>query len=308
KPLRSPPARPHFMTPYTLADLQSRNRLDAGHVKPARLAVIGSPVKHSASPRMHQPALDEAGIDARYVAVEVDPGAVAEAFQQMRALGFIGTNVTVPHKFDAKAACDEIDEAAEMLGAVNTVRFDPDATRGSNTDGYGFEQAVRESLDFSLEGQSVMIAGAGGGAGGAIAAHCVLAGVSRLVLANRTVSKIEALAARLSGRGTEILTTSLGSPEVTRLAWDSRLLVNTSSLGLKTDDPSPLLPECFQPHHAVFDTIYQPPITPFLRAARTAGASAANGQDMLLHQGIQAFRFWFPESQPEAAMRRGLAG
>jgi shikimate dehydrogenase len=297
--MSSPPLHP-------FTDLASRDRLDAGHSKPARLAVIGWPVKHSASPRMHQPALDEAGIDARYVAVEVEPGQVGEAFSRMRDLGFIGCNVTVPHKFDAMAACDEIDEAARMLGAVNTVRFDADATRGSNTDGYGFEQAVREALACELPGRSVMIAGAGGGAGGAIAAHCVLAGVKRLVLANRTVSKIEALAQRLSGGATEVITTALDSPEIGQLDQGCELLVNTSSLGLKETDPSPLPVECFRADHLVFDTIYQPPLTPFLKAAALAGATTANGKDMLLHQGVKAFRFWFPDTTPESAMRRGL--
>ena len=294
------------MTVFTLADLADRERLDVGHDKPARLAVIGYPVGHSASPRMHQPALDEARIDARYVAVEVEPGQVAEAFRRMRDLGFIGCNVTVPHKFDAMEACDEIDEAARMLGAVNTVRFDADLTRGSNTDGYGFEQAVRESLHFELAGKSVLIAGAGGGAGGAIAAHCVLAGVKRLVLANRTVSKIEALAARLSEIRTEVITAGLDAPDLSELASGCDLLVNTSSLGLKPGDSSPLPKSCFRSGQAVFDTIYEPSLTPFLAAARDASAKVANGRDMLLHQGVKAFNFWFPDTDPEAAMRRGL--
>ena len=294
------------MTVHTIDDLTSRDLLDAGEQKPARLAVIGHPVKHSASPRMHQPALDEAGIDARYVAIDIEPGQVREAFARMRALGFVGTNVTVPHKFDALAACDEIDEAAKMLGAVNTVRFDEDAIRGSNTDGYGFEQAVREALGFELKDRTILIAGAGGGAGGAIAAHCVLAGARKLVLANRTVSKIEELAARLQGGATEVQIRALDDASLAGLAHDCDLLVNTSSLGLKDGDPSPLDPACFRNGQAVFDTIYQPPLTPFLIAAGQAGAQTANGKDMLLHQGVKAFNFWFPDTTPEAAMRRGL--
>ncbi|MBK1826534.1 shikimate dehydrogenase [Haloferula rosea] len=294
------------MTVHTIDDLTSRDLLDAGGKKPAKLAVIGHPVKHSASPRMHQPALDEAGIDARYVAIDIEPGQVREAFARMRALGFVGTNVTVPHKFDALAACDEIDEAAKMLGAVNTVRFDEDAIRGSNTDGYGFEQAVREALGFELKDRAILIAGAGGGAGGAIAAHCVLAGARKLVLANRTVSKIEELAARLQGGATEVQIRALDDASLAGLAHDCDLLVNTSSLGLKDGDPSPLDPACFRSGQAVFDTIYQPPLTPFLIAAGQAGAQTANGKDMLLHQGVKAFNLWFPDTTPEAAMRRGL--
>lgn len=297
------------MTVHTLNDLSSRNLLDAGHTKPARLAVIGHPVAHSASPRMHQPALDEAGIDARYIALDIEPGQIVEAFKRMRDLGFIGCNVTVPHKFDALAACDEIDDAARDLGAVNTIRFDPDATRGSNTDGYGFEHAVKESLNFDLTGKSVLIVGAGGGAGGAIASHCVRSGVARLILVNRTLSKIEALAQRLANAKTEIITLSsesMSGPANLALAHSSDLLVNTASLGLKKDDPSPLPEVCFAPSHAVFDTIYEPPRTSFLRAAEAAGVRTANGTGMLLHQGVRAFEIWFPGSTPTEAMRRGL--
>ncbi|MEP4076759.1 shikimate dehydrogenase [Haloferula sp.] len=296
--------------PSTIDDLVSRERLDAGHSKPARLAVIGYPVAHSASPRMHQPALDEAGIDARYIALEVEPGQVTEAFRRMRELNFIGCNVTVPHKFDALAACDEIDDAAKDLGAVNTVRFDSDAIRGSNTDGYGFEHAVKEALDVELAGRSVLIVGAGGGAGGAIAAHCVRSGVTRLTLVNRTLSKIESLAKRISGGSTEIITLAadaISEPKNLELAHSADLLVNTASLGLKKKDPSPLPEPCFTSRHLVFDTIYEPPRTSFIRAAEAAGARTANGSGMLLHQGVRAFEIWFPGSTPTEAMRRALA-
>jgi len=297
-----------FMSLYSPDDLTSRERLDAGHDKPARLAVIGHPVAHSLSPRMHQPALDEAGIDARYIKVEVEPGQVAEAFARMRALGFIGCNVTVPHKFEALAACDEVDSGAAEMGVVNTVRFDADATRGFNTDGYGFEEAVRETLGVALHGAKVLIAGAGGGAGGAIAVHCARQGVKRLVLANRSVDKIEELAERIrSHHGeVEILTAALDDPRVKVWASQADLIVNTSSLGLKESDPSPLQAECFTAHHAAYDTIYRPG-TAFQQTAAAAGARVGTGREMLLHQGVKAFQIWFPGSDPVAAMRRGLA-
>ena len=295
--------------PLTLDDLSSRERLDAGHNKPARLAVIGCPVAHSASPRMHQPALDEAGIDARYIKLHVEPGEVATAFARMRELGFIGCNVTVPHKFEAMAACSVVDPAAVEMGAVNTVRFEESATRGFNTDGPGFEAAVVEAFAIPLAGQDVLIAGAGGGAGGALAAHCARAGVRRLILANRSLDKIVALARWIEGHhpGLAIDTFRLDDPLLPDIARTCGLLVNTSSVGLKADDPSPLAATCFGVGQRVFDTIYQPPVTAFLAAAESAGAITANGASMLLHQGVHAFRLWFPGSEPTAAMRRGLA-
>lgn len=285
--------------PHTLANLHD--------ARDAKLAVIGQPIAHSLSPRMHQPALDEAGIHARYIALEVEPGQVATAFEKMRALGFIGCNVTVPHKFDALDACDEIDDTARELGAVNTVRFDPDATRGTNTDGYGFEQAVKESLGIELPGQSVLIVGAGGGAGSALAAHCARRGVKRLILANRTEAKAEALVHRLREQHPKIDLAAIGTDNdalLSSLVAGCNLLVNATSLGLRDDDPAPLPPGSLHENHAVFDTIYKP--TALLAAAAKAGARAAGGKLMLLHQGIAAFRYWFPETTPEPAMRRGL--
>jgi shikimate dehydrogenase len=294
---------------YSIDDLSSRERLDAGHATPARLAVIGYPVAHSASPRMHQPALDESGIAARYIKVEVEPGRVAEAFARMRELGFIGCNVTVPHKFEAMAACTDVDPGAVEMGAVNTVRFEPEATRGFNTDGYGFEEAVKETLGVELAGASVLIAGAGGGAGGAIAVHCARQGVAKLVLANRTLDKIEELADRIRARhgAVEILAAGLDDPCLQELANEAGLIVNTSSLGLKDGDPSPLPADCFHAFHAVFDTIYRP-LTGFQQAAAAAGARIGTGEAMLLHQGVKAFQIWFPGSDPVEAMRRGLSG
>src|SRR6478609_1006738 len=152
---------------YTLEDLTTRDLLDAGSNNPARLAVIGHPVAHSASPRMHQAALDELGNDLRYIRLDIEPGQVGEAFNRMRALGFIGCNVTVPHKLEAMEHC-EVHPDAKLLGAVNTIRFDDDAIRGFNTDGPGFARAIEDEFDVEFASLKVAIAGAGGGAGQAI--------------------------------------------------------------------------------------------------------------------------------------------
>lgn len=294
------------MSVFTLSDLASRDRLDAGHELPAKLAVIGRPVAHSASPRMHQAALDALGIGARYVAVEVEAGRVAEAFGRMRDLGFLGCNITVPHKFDALAACDEVDATARDLGAVNTVGFGAAGIRGTNTDGYGFETAVREGLDLELKGGRVLIVGAGGGAGGALAAHCARAGVAGLVLVNRTRSKLDAMVARLAPRVDEVIARAPDDPDLPALARSCGLLVNASSLGLKPGDPSPLADECLRPGQAVFDSVYGSHRSALLEAADRAGLPGIDGRLMLLHQGVRAFLHWFPGTAPEPAMRRGL--
>lgn len=293
---------------YTLDDLISRDRLDAGHDKPARLAVIGHPVAHSSSPRMHQPALDALGIDARYVKIDVPPGHVAEAFARMKALGFYGCNVTVPHKLDALAACTDVHPDARSLGAVNTVRFDENGTHGFNTDGPGFVRAVVEDFDFTLATFNVMIAGAGGGAGQAIATQCALQGVPRLVLVNRTLEKLEPLVERLRALGptTEVISLAFDDPRLNALSQESDLIVNTTSVGLKEGDGSPLPQDCLRAGLCVYDTIYQPAVTPLLAAASAAGARVANGLSLLLHQGALAFQHWFPHTDPLPYMREAL--
>ena len=292
---------------YTLADLATRELLDVGCDKPARLAVIGHPVAHSASPRMHQPALDAAGIDARYIRLDIEPGQVGEAFSRMKALGFIGCNVTVPHKLEAMVHC-EVAPAARALGAVNTIRFDPAVTLGFNTDGPGFARAIEDDFNEALASLKVAIVGAGGGAGQAIATHCCLLEVPRLVIVNRTVAKLGPLLERLQMINplTEVLAFALDDPSLVEHCIACDLIVNTSSVGLKPGDPSILPVGCLERGHLVYDTIYQPPITPLLAAANSHGCRTANGLSMLIHQGALAFQHWFPSSEPLEVMKRTM--
>ena len=295
---------------YTMNDLISREVLDAGEAKPARLAVIGWPVAHSASPRMQQAALDAAGIAARYVRLEVAAGRVGEALVRMRELGFIGCNVTVPHKFEVMGCCEVVDAAAQTLGAVNTVSFEAGHTRGSNTDGPGFVRAVADEFGVALGGLNVAIVGAGGGAGQALAAQCVMEGVGRLVLVNRTLEKLGPLVVRLHrlAMGCEISVLALDEPVLAEICRACDLIVNASAVGLKPGE-SPILPAaCLRPGQRVYDCVYQPGPTPLLELAAARGCRTADGRSMLIHQGALAFQQWFPGSEPLAVMRAALAG
>ncbi len=294
---------------FTLNDLISRERLDEGESKPARLAVLGNPVAHSASPRLQQPALDAAGIDARYVRIEVEAGRLQEAFDRMRALGFIGCNVTVPHKFEALEACGEVHPEARSLGAVNTVRFDADMTRGFNTDGPGFVRAIDDEFGKPLSTMKVLIAGAGGGAGQAIAAQCALQGIEKLVVVNRSREKLDPLVNRLMALGpmTQIVALSFDDPLLSIHAHDVDLIVNTSSVGLKEGDPSILPASCLRGGHLIYDTIYQPPVTPLMHTARNLHCRTGNGLSLLIHQGVLAFQHWFPQTDPLSIMRQAMA-
>jgi shikimate dehydrogenase len=293
---------------YHFADLASRDRLDAGCSKPARLAVIGHPIAHSASPQMHQAVLYAEGEDVRYVRIDIEPGQVSAAFLRMRELGFIGCNVTVPHKLEAMAVCDEVHADARAIGAVNTICFDPDGTRGFNTDGPGFARAIADEFGVELGSLKLAILGAGGGAGQAIATQACLVQVPKLVLVNRTIGKLAPLVRRLQeiSPQTEIVARSFEdlSLELDCLSCD--LLVNTSSLGLKVGDPTIVRAACLHEGQRVYDTIYQPPVTALLAMAQEMGCRTANGLSMLVHQGALAFQHWFPGTEPLAIMRAAL--
>lgn len=294
---------------YTIDDLVSRELLDAGADKPARLAVIGHPVAHSASPGMHQPALDALGIEVRYIRVEVRPGDVATAFARMRALGFIGCNVTVPHKLEAMAACGELHPDARALGAVNTVRFDHSGiARGFNTDGPGFTRAIDDLFATPLSTLRVAVLGAGGGAGQAIATTCAMQRVPRLVIVNRSADKLEGLLPRLRAYAPhiEIASSTFDSPNLSELVSGCELVVNATSIGLKPGDPSVISAECLHAGQYVNDTIYHPAVTPLMELAQKIGCYTANGLPLLLHQGILAFQHWFPGRLPDAPMRAAL--
>lgn len=301
---------------YQLADLENRATLDAGADQPARLAVIGHPVAHSASPRMHQAALDALGTDARYIRIDVEPGEVGNALRLMRDLEFIGCNVTVPHKFEAMEACDALSPDAAALQTVNTIIFGEE-TLGHNTDADGFVRAVREEFGIDLGDLRVMIVGAGGGAGRAVATQCARIGCERIWLVNRTLEKALSLrddlepllrhSDRLEGPGERLECMTPTDPLLADAAGHADLIINATSLGLKQFDPLPLPGECVQPHHLVYDMIYSPPQTPLLKHARAAGARTGNGLSMLLHQGALSFECWFPDAgDPVAPMRQGL--
>jgi len=289
---------------YTLSDLAEA----AAEPKPARLAVLGHPVAHSASPRLHQPALDAFSIHSSYVRLEVAPGELSQAFKLMRELGFIGCNVTVPHKFEAMACCTNVSPQAQLLGAVNTVFFAENGTFGYNTDGPGFIAAIEEAFSIKASQVHTLILGAGGGAGQAIATQCCLEKPAKLTLVNRSLDKIDALAARLRilSPSTEIQILTLTDPALKKFCHQADLLVQTSSLGLKTDDPKVIPDDYFLPHHCAYDTIYKPAETPFLASARKVGCKTDNGLSLLIHQGALAFQHWFPKKDALPFMREAM--
>ncbi|HWB59587.1 MAG TPA: shikimate dehydrogenase [Chthoniobacteraceae bacterium] len=300
---------------YTLADLRNWREATADATPPLRLAVFGDPVAHSKSPAMHNAALAALGIDARYTRLHIHPDELAEAVRLLPGTGFIGANFTIPHKFAALDLMDEVDERARKTASMNTVLVDNGKLRGFSTDGPGLVRAVRAEFGVDLRDLRVMLLGAGGGAGRAIAVQCGLENCERLVLVNRTFEKAQALAVELvpffqAAKFTGPVARLEAVPwDETQLAFQLRhtdLVINATSMGMQFSDPSPLPESILLPHLMIYDTIYTAARTSLLRAADLAGARGTNGLSMLLHQGALSFEIWFNREAPVDVMRKAL--
>jgi len=294
---------------YTFADLQSWETVTADEKPPLRLAVLGDPVAHSFSPQMHNAALSATGLDVRYCRLHIRPEELSATLHLLPQKGFIGVNCTIPHKAGALAAVDEADDHAQLAGGVNTIRIGEDGRlEGFSTDGLGLERAVAEDLGVDLHDMRVLVLGAGGGAGHAVAMHCASAGVRFLTLVNRTVEKLHSLHEAISAiypRELQLLQPWNDQALAKSLAGTD-LVVNCSSLGMKPDDPAPIPASLIAPRHLLFDTIYTSDRTPLMRAADAAGARSANGLSMLLYQGAVSFEIWFQRHAPLEVMRKAL--
>jgi shikimate dehydrogenase len=301
---------------YTLADLEKWSEVACDVSPPIRLGIFGDPVAHSLSPQMQNAALRACKINMQYGWFHIRVDELRSALRLLRQLDFVGLNLTVPHKIAGFAQVDAAEASARLCGAVNTVRLDEKKLIGSNTDGEGFSRAVRSELSIDLRDLRIMILGAGGGTGHAIACQCALENCQRLVLVNRTPAKTSALVERLRSffAGPRVL------GPVARLEavpWDESalraqladidLIVNATALGMNPSDPVPIPVRLLAPHHIVFDCVYGPSKSAFVRAADEAGARGANGLSMLLHQGALSFSIWFNSEAPIEAMRLAIA-
>jgi shikimate dehydrogenase len=300
---------------YTLADLENWNVAAADVEPPIRLAVLGDPIAHSQSPAMQNAALAKCGVPARYTRLHVKPEELAAALRLLPKAGFLGVNLTIPNKQAAISFLDEVDGRAQKIGAVNTVVISGGKLTGFNTDGPGLVRAIRSEFLVDVRDLRVMVLGAGGGAGRAIAVQCAMEGCERLVLANRTVEKAQALAKELQpyfqgphliGPVARLEAVPMENRVLKFQLQNTDLVINASSVGMKHTDPSPLPGSILLPHLMVYDTIYTAARTPLLRAADEAGARGVNGFSMLLHQGALAFEIWFNRTAPIETMRGAL--
>lgn len=287
--------------------MQERNAADDDDLPvpsgAARVAgVIGWPVTHSLSPRLHGFWLRRYRIDGAYVPLAVRPGGLARALAGLSALGFAGVNVTIPHKEETCALVDEVSDLARRIGAVNTIAVRSDGRLfGTNTDAFGFIANLEAGCPgWRADDGPVVLLGAGGAAR-AIAVALLDAGAPALRIANRDQARAERLAA------------GLGAANVGVQPWAERaqalegaaLLVNATSLGMAGKPPLDLALAALPVEAVVTDIVYVPLVTPLLAEAGARGNRTVDGLGMLLHQARPAFQAWFGvDPQVTAELRR----
>jgi shikimate dehydrogenase len=251
--------------------------------------VMGWPVAHSLSPRLHGFWLDHHGVDGAYIPIPVSPDDIDTVIKTLPKLGFRGANVTVPHKIAAFNAADQLSPAAQAIGAVNTLVCREDGSIfGDNTDGYGFIANLKAGAPtWNASASPALVLGAGGAAR-AVVWSLLDAGVPKVTLTNRTQEKAEIIANDMSG-------------DVTVIPWKERedavqgagLIVNTTTLGMTGKPALELNITNAAATPVVTDIVYVPLQTPLLRDAAAVGCQVVDGLGMLLHQGVPGFEAWF---------------
>ena len=262
------------------------------------LAVLGHPISHSLSPLMHNAALKQLSRRHpeykawRYFRFDVPPAKLKATLKSLQKAGFLGVNLTVPHKILAVPMVAKVAAEATPIGAVNTLRLHhAKEYHGFNTDGYGLSEALKEAFGFNVRGKHVILLGAGGAARSA-AVECLQRGCASLWIANRTQGTLAALLTTLQPlagkRPLQGFAPGKRPPDLPKGA----VVINATSVGLDPKDPPPIDLKTLPRPEAVFDMVYNPPETALLRQAKALRIRRGNGLGMLVHQGAKALELW----------------
>lgn len=267
------------------------------------VGLIGYPIEHSLSPAMHNSAFAALSLNWCYLPLPVHPERLGEAVAGLRALNFVGANVTVPHKEAVISYLDKVTPEAQAIGAVNTIVVHESELIGYNTDWLGFQAALSEG-GFDPQGKRTVVLGAGGAARAVV--YALAQGEAQVTVLNRTPSRAHALVQDFSPLfpSLSLLSLPLTLQTLKERATESHLLVNATPVGMWPEvDKSPWLEDlAFPSHLTVFDLVYNPRQTKLLRQARAAGAKGIGGLGMLVHQGAAAFELWTGEKAPVETM------
>ncbi|HWD51990.1 MAG TPA: shikimate dehydrogenase [Acidimicrobiales bacterium] len=267
------------------------------------VGVIGDPVAHSLSPRLHNVAFAHLGLDWVSVGFRVAKGNTGTALDGVRVLGIRGLSVTMPHKDDAATHVDRLTPMAERLGAVNCVTNDDGVLIGDNTDGRGLVAALRRGGHFDPDGHRCLVVGAGGAARSIIAALAD-SGAAEVVVVNRTRTRAEAAAALAGSVGRVGVAADVATCDLVVNATPTGMPGSPGRPGPEGPDRWPLDPELLGPRQLAVDLVYHPAVTPWLEAARNRGAEVLNGLGMLVHQAALQLELWTGQEPPLDAMWR----
>lgn len=265
--------------------------------------VIGMPVSQSRSPRLHGHWLRRYGIAGHYIPMPVMPEHLGEALRALPRLGFVGVNVTIPHKEAVLVLADAVTDRAALIGAANTLIFRPDGKiHADNTDGHGFIANLRQNAPgWRADAGPAAVIGAGGAAR-AVVASLLESGVPELRIANRTRIRSEQIKAEFGARLTVYDWAQAGT-----MLDGAATVVNATSLGMEGKQPLRVPLDALSPGALVTDLVYAPLMTPFLRDAQARGCRVVDGLGMLLHQAAPGFERWFgPRPEVDEALRRAV--
>ena len=273
--------------------------------------LFGYPVEHSVSPQMHNAAFGALALDWCYVPFSVRLAELGDAVRGVRALGFVGVNVTIPHKEAVVGLVDEVDPTAALIGAVNTIRRVENRLLGYNTDAEGFMRSLR-AAGFSPDGRRAAVLGAGGAAK-AVTVALAQAGADRLDIVALEEEKdkaaaLAALAGRASGGKTSGHANIWSHAALREVAGHADILVNATPIGMhpKSDVDPPVQEDWLREGMWVYDLVYHPRNTRLLEAAERRGCPAVSGVGMLVHQGGLSFQMWTGLEAPLDTMERAV--
>ena len=251
--------------------------------------VIGSPVGHSKSPRVHGHWLNRYKLSGFYVPLEVAADSFEKVVEALPEAGFVGANVTLPHKEAALRIADSVSDRAALIGAANTLSFRPDGKiHADNTDGHGFLENLKQSAPGWMPSAGPAVVIGAGGAARAVLTSLIDAGTPKILLSNRTKTRAEALREEF---GTKIEVVDW--VRVGNALEGATTVVNTTSLGMEGAAPMRIPLDALNSKAVVNDLVYAPLETPLLAYARGVGCQTVDGLGMLLHQAVPGFERWF---------------
>jgi shikimate dehydrogenase len=266
-------------------------------------AVIGDPINHSLSPNIHSAAFRELNLDSTYIAYRIPKGELKDGIEALKKIKIDGFNVTIPHKIEMMKYLDRIDESCSVIGAVNTVTNNEGVLKGYNTDMDGFLDPFKKKKIKILDAK-ILLLGAGG------AARAIVAGFAKenakhITIANRTLENANNLAQYANKLG--LNANAINIEKVGNNLEDYNIIVNSTSIGLKNES-SPISLESIKPETIVYDIVYMPMNTDFLKNAKEKRATIIYGYEMLLGQAARAFEIWHGIEAPYNAMKKALLG